>query len=472
MSRFYNEPSRIQFSEHAASLKTEISKQHNITVEKAMEFNKAIAITKNNITPDKIGYLAQGLEFSESAIQGSLQLASTPDLATPAIGNWTFGSLNMLIQEVGSSIDPDTRLSLAFPDKSVPMYKTMVDRIAGNTGILPEFAGDNAVLPTVRPLDTYGLEYQPALYAGRTMLNAKDIMFARKRGVGSFDERGIGQLVAYNSVNLITQALTRKKLLLNQAIFYNSFVFGGETISSNIPGANYIAMYEAMGTLNTDGSITYATSDPLYTPFIAITNILNNPMFIKYRPYIRGIIVNGADLQGMMNHPNVKPVTNLLMATNGTLNGKSMSVAIGDQVQTLNTYYAPGFEFPLIPDDGVWQNQTATGVGATSPNDAQSLYGQGAQNFFVPRGRMFVLLDITAFGGQLGAFHLTYNEVDPNIEAPAMGLFTGVFNRNLQNSDVTNRLDLVAALAGAPAVYMPEACFILTGLYSNYSGEL
>ena len=48
-----------------------------------------------------------------------------------------------------------------------------------------------------------------------------------------------------------------------------------------------------------------------------------------------------------------------------------------------------------------------------------------------------------------------------------MGLFTGVFNRNLENSDTVNRLDIVASLAGAPAVYMPEACFTLTGLYSN-----
>ena len=77
------------------------------------------------------------------------------------------------------------------------------------------------------------------------------------------------------------------------------------------------------------------------------------------------------------------------------------------------------------------------------------------------------MLDLTPMGGQNGAFQLTYNEVDPNIEAPAMGLYTGVFNRNLHNADTVNRIDIVGALSGAPAIYMPEAQFILTGLYSN-----
>jgi len=131
----------------------------------------------------------------------------------------------------------------------------------------------------------------------------------------------------------------------------------------------------------------------------------------------------------------------------------------------MNAYYAPSFEFPLLADDDVWVNQNNDGTTKVSPNDATN--ASSAQQFFVPRGKMFVILDLTPMGGQMGAFHLTYNEVDPNIEAPAMGLFTGVFNRNLYNADTVNRIDIVAALSGNPAVYMPEAFFVLTGLYSN-----
>ncbi len=432
-------------------------------VEKCVEFSEALQKhTELGKNVDKMQKLAQGLEMSESTIEG-LQFAT--DVETPFVGNWTAGTLNMVVQEVGSSIEKDTILSLAFPDKAVPMYKVILDRIVGNTGIAPEMDGNNSPIPTIRPLDTYVLEYQPGLWGGRTILSSKDIMFARKRGNTTLSDRGIGQLIAYNTVNLVTQIMTRKKYLLNQAIFNNGFTYDGQNISSNIPSANYIAMYESMGTLNADGSVTYASTDPYYTPFIAITNILNNPIFLKYRRYIRGIVCNGADLQAMMNHPNVKAVTNLLMAASTSLGSKKITVQVGDLVKELNAYYAPSFEFPLLADDDVWVNQNADGTTKTTPNDATNT--ASAQNFFVPRGKMYVLLDLTPMGGQNGAFHLTYNEVDPNIETPAMGLFTGVFNRNLHNSDQVNRIDIVGTLSGAPGVYMPEAQFILTGLYPN-----
>jgi len=422
-------------------------------------WNKHVA--KNKI--DKLQKLAEGLEFSEKTIEG-IQLSSD-DANTPFLGNWTAGTLNMIVQEVGSSIEKDTLLSMAFPDKAVPQYKVVLDRIVGNTGILPEFGGDSSTLPTVRPLDTYVLEYQPGLWGARTSLGSKDIMFARQRGNITLADRGIGQLLAYNTVNLVVQAITRKKYLLNQALFNNSFIYGGTAINSNIPSSNYIAMYESMGTLNADGSVTYSSIDPYYTPFIAITNILNNPIFLKYRRYIRGIVCNGADLQAMMNHPNVKAVTNLMMAAGTSLGNKKLSVQIGDMVKELNAYYAPSFEFPLLADDDVWVQQNSNGTTQTTPNDATNL--ASAQQFFVPRGKMYVMLDLTAMGGQNGAFHLTYNEIDPNVDSPAMGLFTGVFSRNLHNADTVNRIDVVASLAGAPAIYMPEAQFFLTGLYNN-----
>ncbi len=450
-------------SESRARFDVNLNSQTSDIVEKCLELQEAVTNPKFKTNSASLAKLARGLEFSEATTRNvEIQLAD--DLATPAIGNWTFGTLNMLIQEVGSSIEKDTLLSMVFPDKAIPMYKAIIDRIAGNTGIAPEFGGNNSNLPTVRPLDSYILEYQPGLWGGRTMLTARDIVAARKRGTGSFDERGIGQLVAYNTVNLVTQIMTRKKYTLNQAIFFNGFVYGGNTVSSNIPSSNYVSMYEPMGVLNPNGTCTYSNSDPLYTPFIAITNILNNPIFYKYRRYIRGLVCNGADLQNMMNHPNVKAVTNLLLAAGNSLGNKKMTLQVGDLVKELTAYYAPSFEFPLFADDDVWVGQNSDGTTQVTPNDATNPAGS-AQKFFVPQGKIYVMLDLTPMGGQNGAFQLTYNEVDPNIEAPAMGLYTGVFNRNLHNADTVNRIDIVGALSGAPAIYMPEAQFILTGLY-------
>lgn len=445
-------------------MRTDISSEHNDMVEKYVAFSEGLKHDTIKNSASKVVKLAEKLEFSEfglanvektfAEVSCGYQFA---DPNAPFLGNWTAGTLNMLIQEVGSSMEKDTLLNLCFPDKQVPQYVVALDRIAPNTGILPEFGGSNSTLPTIRPLDTYILEYEPGLWGGRIPLNAKDITFARKRGEITLAERGIGQLVAYNTVYGVTQALTRKKYMLNQAIFNNGFTYGGTTIASNIPTGNYIPWSSPMGTLDTaTGAVTYFNTDPTYNPFIEITNIVNNPIFLKYQNYIRGIAINIADLRAIMNHPNVKATTNLLMAAGKSLTTKTLQVQIGDVVKELNSYYAPSFDIPLLADGDVWESQNADG---TANNDAQ--------NFFIPRGQMFVIMDLTSVGGQLGAFHLTINEVDPNVDTPAMGLFTGVFQRNLSNSDVTNRLDIVAALAGGPAVYMPEAVFVLNGMYEN-----
>lgn len=445
----------IKYNDIPFQRKTNISKKHQVIVDKCMEFSDALVKHPEFKDVNKAQKLAERLEFSEGAVKGMELQFDSADPATPFVGNWTTGTLNLLIQEVGSSMEKDTVLSLEFPDKTVPEYMVILDRMSPNSGILPEFDGDSATLPTVRLLDTYGLQYQPGLWAGRCSIGSKDIMFARQRGNVDFATRGFGQMVAYNTVNLTTMALTRKKQLLSDAIFNNGFTYAGQTINSNIPSGNYIAM-EAMGVLNGDGSVTYSNADPLYTPFIAMTNILNNPAFLKYRDYMVGIMLNSADLQAIMNQPNVKPVTNLLAAGSTSLSSKKLTVQIGDQTKELMSYYAPGFEIPLLADGEVWLGQNADGTA-----------NESAQNFFIPRGSMKILLDLTSIGGLSGAFHLTYNQVDPNVESPAQGLFMGVFPRNLYNSDNVNRLDMVAALAGAPAVYMPEAQFILNNLYSN-----
>lgn len=439
--------------EYKFQYRTEITPKQNEIVDKVCTLTEEIN-KHPNLVNNKNAYVkaARGLEFSEKAIEG-IELAD--DITTPLIGNWTFGTLNMLIQEVGSSVEKESILTMAMPEKPVPFYKIFLDRMGATTGILPEFDGNNSPIPTIAPLNSYSLVYQPGLWMGRTMFTSKDIAFARKRGDITFSERGIGQLIAYNTVNVVTQAYTRKKKLIADAIFNNGFTYQGRTVSSNIPAGNYISMYQPIGTLNADGSVTYANTDPLYSPLIAITNILSNPAFLRFRHYIKAIVVNAADLSFILNHPSVKAITNLLNAGAFAFNRK-ISLDINGISKELMGYFAPGFQFPLVADDQVWVGENSDGT------------NNNTSNFFVPRGKMFVLLDLAPLGGQMGAFHMTYNEVDPNVEAPAMGLFTGAFARNLHNSDVTvNRIDVVASLSGGPAVYMPEAFFIIDGLYSN-----
>jgi len=457
MSRLYDES---LCSDYAATRSTQISKEHNEIVNKAMALNEIIIQDKMhaNYRPDRMGTVLRGLEFSEKTVEdvvgAGMSLSESVVGGNGFLGNYTAATLNIIAQEVGSSNKSETVLSLAFPDKAAPQYKVILDRIAGNSGMLPEYGGDSSALAAINPLDTHGVEYQSGLYAGRIIITAKHILMDRKRGQAALDQRGIGQLVAYNTNYIVNQAVTRKKYLLSQAVFNNGFSYAGGTINSNIPVGNFIQMSEPLGKLNTDGTVVYNTS-LTYNPFVQLNSILSNPIFIKYRQYIKGLVVNGADLQAIMNHPNVKAVSNMMVMGSASLGSRKLSVQMGELTKELNAYYAPGFDFPLLADDDAWVGQDTYG----SMDNLQ-------QNFFVPRGKVYVLLDLTSTGGQAGAFHLTLNELDPNVDTPTMGLFSGVFARNLNNSDTSNRLDIVAGLAGAPAVYMPEAQFVLTGLYS------
>lgn len=447
-----------------------LNKEQQEIVEKVIQLNEG-AEKYNSNSNNKLNYLLSGakeLELSENtikALEGYQFGVADVNAVDPLLGNSTLGTLGMIIQEVGSSVKKDGILSMMFPDKAVPTYKVLLDRIAPNAGILPEFGGDSNVMPSVRPLDTYLLEYKGGLWGAKVSLHAHDIAYARERGAKGFDLRGIGQLTAYNTVNLVTQAMTRKKKLLVDAIFNNGFTYNGASVGSNIPSGNSIAI-SSMGTLNANGSVTYSNADPLYNPIQQITNIIDNPLFLKYRAHIKGILLNTADLRAIMNHPNVKAVSNYFMATGVSLGTKKINVQIGEFSKDVTAYYAPSFDVPFIADDEVYIQSNVDGTKKTTPNDATN--SASAQQYFIPRGKMLVLLDLSSTGGVAGGFHLTYNEIDPNTTAPAMGLYTGVFNRNLHNSDNTvNRLDIVASLSGGPAIYMPEAIFTITSLYSS-----
>jgi hypothetical protein len=383
------------------------------------------------------------------------------DALAPIVGSYTAAGLGLLIQAVGTGMQRFSALDLMFPNKTVESYNSWLDRMKPATGIMSEYGGDNAMLSNVRPLDTYTVSYTPGIWGNKLSLNSKMMTFGRELGGKNLDGRGIGQRIAYNMEYLYKMGYTRKKYSLVEMLFNNGYTYAGGIQASNIPAANYIEMYESMGTLNVDGSVTYSTTDPTYTPMQAISSVLNNPIFIKYREAVSGIYVNHADMMAMVNHPNVKPVTNYLAM--GALKERGKVKVVMDNIeQELNTYWAPGFDIPFLSDGDVWENQNNDGT----PNNA-------SQQFFVPRGAMMIVLDFKKLNDvkqrQFGAYHLCYNEVDPNSEAPAMGFFAGTFSRNLNNSNVTNQLDLVVALAGNPAMYMPEACFFITGLYSNVS---
>lgn len=436
-----------------------LSDEHNVILDKYMRVNEAIKASPLNATPRSLLNHQDKLQLSEGVVQSliyanqNLQLSAS-DLSAPIIGKWTFAALNLLIQEVGTSLDPSCPLDLIFPDKPVNSYTVMLDRLKGNSGVADPFFGDNNPITTVQQLDQYGISYKSALFANRIAITSQSLLFTRELGMSSFDQRGIGQLISYNMVNLTTMMFTRKKIMLYDMIFKNSYAWGQQIINSNIPAENFLPM-QPMGVLNANGTVTYNTSDPFYNPVLQFTQILNNPIFIKYRRYVKGLLMNTADIMAVMNHPNIKTVTNFFLA--GT-SGENMQIKIGNISRDIAKYYAPSFDFPLIGDDSFY---VGTGPdGQINNND---------QRFLLPRGAIYILLDLTSINAQQGAMHLTYNQVDPNVEDPTCGIYSGVFSKNLTNSETTNTIYLVCSGAFAPGLYMSEAQFIITGMYSNVS---
>jgi hypothetical protein len=381
-------------------------------------------------------------------------------------GNWTVASLNMVVQEVGSSMSPTFILSEMFPDMSVPQQTVFLDKYAPNTGALPPYVnGATTPLPVVNPLQSKVLQYQSGLFGARTIIDDQTMAYVRQRGNPNFGVNGLAQTLAVNTQNLLTQAYTRKKLLISETIFNNGFNYDGASINSNIPTANFLSM-TPIGSISANGTVTYNT-DPLYNPLTVLFQLVNNPAILKYRQYMRGIVFNSVDLSNIMNHPAVKAVTNAwTTATAGrwSTNPQNMQSGI---LNSILTYYNPSFEIPLIGDTDVWQDQTIDGQPSTSPNDFTN--PNSAQRQFIPTGKAVILMDFSRAGGMvatpIGSFINTINKVDPAMQA--MGLFTGVFTRNLTNSDNINSIQLVTALAGAPALYRNEAIFVLKDIYSN-----
>lgn len=438
VTNFSGEVSRLMTSAYSQNIMPSVEKFKDATADIA---------DKLNFSEESINVLQNSV--SKLNDQDILQFAANSPMTNGVDigGAQTSAFLPFLVQEVGTQVDQRSVLSTVLTDKICPTFTVQLDRLAPNLGIAPETYGDSTPIFRTPLLDSKVQEYSAGSWGVACEISPSKMNYSRQLGGGNagLATRGFGQMIAYNQVNLLTQCLVRKNYTMYQAVFNNGFSYGGRTISSNIPTENNLII-NPMGVLNVDGSVTYNTTNPIYTPLIELTNILNNPVFIKYRPYIKGILMNAADLQAIMNHPNVKSVTNWTNASR-----EKLSEIVPNLTSSVIGYYAPGFTYPLIGDAGGW------------------LSTDKVWNWYIPRGKMFIMLDFP----DMGAYHLTINEFDPANAmpgaTPTCGLFSAMFNRNLTNSENSNKVILVSTLAGAPALYRTEAFFTIDGLYSNVS---
>jgi hypothetical protein len=406
--------------------------------------------------------IRNNLEFSEGNGQGALDGNAVS--GNPITSN-TFASLGIVSEIVGSNLNPQTLAGMILPDSPVNAYEVEADIVGGVSGILPYSGHDQNIISQISPRPTAGVVYRSALWTGICTLQGALLTNIRKMGSKNFSSRGVVQQITYNSIMMKTQADTLRNVLKNNALAYNEFLWGDQNIAMGIPDENYLAI-SPMGTYDSStGLCDYNNPDPYYNPIKALANIINLPHLRKYRQYIRGFIMNAGDFQNVMNYPTIQSLIQATMTAGMALPNVKRSI---DQIKELGInlghLYAPLNNIPIYPDDAVWVGQYADG---TMNNDEQ--------NYYVPTGTIYVLMDLPNIYGPIGNFLLTYNPNDGNYQgndesgelAQTKGLYMNVAERNWNNSDGGPRINLIVSLAGAPAIYNPQNVFIISGLYSN-----
>lgn len=418
------------------------------------------------------------LSLSEDQLSGMVdnapmiaQLAGAmPDAANPSpIGNYTFGTLNMLIQEWGSTLTKDFSLSTMFPDIMVPEYKVMVERVTRVAGLINDWS-INAEFPAVRPLDTYGYEFEPAFHAGEIKLGAQEIFFARKKGGGNFKDRGLRQMIAMNSVNLMGKINTKKKMNLIDAVMGNGFSYLGTNFGSGVGAAQvYNIDTSKVGTnawwsQNSVGRVTTYNANAF--PLQDLANMISSwQSLLMYRHALKAIIFAYQDLVNLLNHPNVWTLKNYLaMSHEG-----SFFQSLGDKILEYSLPSHP--EVKLVADKDIFVPESLDGTARTAngiaqANDPFPLSPVVNPQSLFPTGIAMMAVDVSENGGRLGAYHLTINPASRNLERPEMGYSMQVVPE-LDNPRSAPSISLIGSLSGAPAIYMPEAIFLLSG-YINF----
>lgn len=389
------------------------------------------------------------------------------ETASNLLGAYTLEQLNVLVSDVGSSVDRSNAITDMVPDVSQTSYNTMStiwDKIAG---IAPEVGTDSSQIPTVQMLGNRQQTFNNGMWGFKISINSQAMFFQKKMGgTSSFNDDGLQQLIALHTVMGQTLINTRKKKTIIDGILTNSFTYNGRTLSLGIPESNVLNM-KPIGTLNADGSVS--GMDPNQ-------NILNeiNEMFASPRlqadlvKYMKGIIFNDWDLSTIMNAQQTKYVMNFF-ATGAKLD----NVATSEKMKKLYEKFAHYYLNPAVLGNlylggvsDVWVQ--ADQYGQSTPADLTN----DNTKYFLPRGRAIIDTDYaSAPNNSIGAslqWANTPNQMDPN--QSAMGEFTAVIPRNLMNTEnIMNRLDLVFSLSGGLRPIRPKGIWTVNNIYSNVS---
>jgi hypothetical protein len=383
--------------------------------------------------------------------------------ANQLLGNYTLEQINVLISDIGTSIEKENALTQFCPNvnrTSFNAISTIWDRPAG---IAPEMGVDSAPIPSVNMLGNRQQNYVYGQWGFKISINAQNIFYARKMGgTSSFGDDGLPQLISLHTIFGQILLNTRKKQVIANAILNNAFTYNGRTVNMGIPADNILHM-NPIGTLNADGTFNQSSYSTSSNPMVDLNNMLSQRrLATQLVQYADLLLFHDYDLTNIMNNPLVKASQNYMMMGKGRVPDDNQ---IKNSSKYFNKYWqAPSLDIPCgsMMDSWIESNAYGQSTPSTVTNDNTK--------YFLPQGRFVVLTNFANSANNSTGHSMqwanTPNQLDPMQEA--IGEFTAVVPRNIQNSETTtNRLDLFFGLSGGPEPIRPSGIWTGDSIYSN-----
>ena len=300
-----------------------------------------------------------------------------------------------------------------FPEMMQYSQQIMWSMINPYTGQIPEYTpGSN---PVARKLvGNKQIAYQAPFYREEKCFTETDLLFWRNLSEGDLAVRGAMQQISINMEDAMTRMVNRQYNLIVQGIYNNYFEYQGEQILFGIPSGNRLTPVNGAWANRANTSSPWVYNNGANPMYDLIQWINNNPLFVKYRPFLKTIHMNPRTWGAFVQNPNVRSFIQYSMANPTILNSDSKSYSGGAYIKA----FIPGLEnVSIIVEESSWIDDSDVTL------DANRYYQNSTAQWFIPDGYIFFGIDTMAFGGPLGQFQMVSALQNGGLDNPQPGRF-------------------------------------------------
>lgn len=358
-------------------------------------------------------------------------------------GSINVGSYGVVIdgirRDFGSTESSTFSLDRYFPETTSDMPYIINAVVDANKGLLPARALGQPI-PQITKKNFKSTTFSSAGFAGEVSFDELD-MFLRNISSQDISENGLDTYIIYNQLNLLTQAYSRKKLLIALAAMEGKVEYTAEgqfdfQVNYGIPTENIVHPLSGPW-LNQDGSINQNAM-----PFQDLSYILD-----RYEPFkkFRRAIMSGGEL--IMNPATADSY--LLNENNHewgkTLFGNATIFKRADMEMYLQHLYPAGNLKATIDDD-------------------MYIDDDGVSHYTIPDGKILIAFDTTTHGGTLGEFVYTPSAQKGSLLNPKPGIYSLIEDCSIPGSrgGVGNPfINLIVGFNGLTRIANPKNILII-----------